>query len=78
MYGARQVGGEGPVVLVPGGLFWTWWREGAGFRWVVPDTHDYFLPQPKAGWLSSSGPDMIISCGDLVAGRLCPTSESVP
>ena len=41
-------------------------RAGVGFRWVVPDTHDYFLPRPKAGRLSSkSGPDMIISCADL-------------
>ena len=33
---------------------------------VQADTHDYFLPRPKAGRLSSkSGPDMIISCGDL-------------
>ena len=56
----------GPIVLVPGGLFWTRRRAGVGFRWVVPDTHDYFLPRPKAGRLSSkSGPDMIISCGDL-------------
>ena len=39
---------------------------GVGFRWVVPDTHDYFLPRPKAGQLSlKSGADMIISCGDL-------------
>ena len=31
---------------------------------VQADTHDYFLPRP--GRLSSkSGPDMIISCGDL-------------
>ena len=31
---------------------------------VQTDTHDYFLPRP--GRLSSkSGPDMIISCGDL-------------
>ena len=31
-------------------------------------THDYFLRRPKAGRLrplSKSGPDMIISCGDL-------------
>ena len=66
MYGARQGGGVGPIVLVPGGLFWTRRRTGVGFRWVVPDTHDYFLPQLKAGRLSSkSGLDMIISCGDL-------------
>ena len=33
---------------------------------VQADTHDYFLPRPKASRLSSkSGPDMIISCGDL-------------
>ena len=35
---------------------------------VQADTHDYFLEQPKAGRLhpsSKSGPDMIISCGDL-------------
>ena len=61
MYGARQVGGAGPIVLVPGGLFWTRRRAGFGFRRVVQaDTHD------SAGRLSSkSGPDMIISCGDL-------------
>ena len=43
-------------------------RAGAGFRRVVPDTHDYFLRRPKAGRVhrsSISGPDMIISCGDL-------------
>ena len=33
---------------------------------VQADTHDYFLRRPKAGRPSSeSGPDMIISCGDL-------------
>ena len=35
---------------------------------VQDDTHDYFLRRPKAGRLhtsSKSGPDMIISCGDL-------------
>ena len=35
---------------------------------VQADTHDYFLRRPKAGRLhpsSKSGPDMIISCGDL-------------
>ena len=33
---------------------------------VHADTHDYFFRRPKAGRLSSnSGPDMIISCGDL-------------
>ena len=51
MYGARQGGGAGLVVLVPGGLFWTRRRAGVGFRWVDPDTHDYFLPRP--GRLSS-------------------------
>ena len=56
--------GAGPTALVPGGLFWTRRRAGVGFRWVVPDTHDYFLPRP--GRLSSkSGPGMIISCGGL-------------
>ena len=63
MYVARKGGGAGPIVLVPGGLFWTRRRAGAGFWWVVPDTHDYFLTRP--GRLSSkSGADMIISCGD--------------
>ena len=63
MYGARQGGGAGPIVLVQGGLFWTRRRASVGFWWVVPDTHDFFLPQP--GRLSSkSGADMIISCGD--------------
>ena len=68
MYGARHGGGAGPIVLVPGGLFWTRRRAGVGFGWVVPDIHDYFLRRPKAGRLhpsSKSGPDMIISCGDL-------------
>ena len=60
-------GRAGPIVLVPGGLFWTRRRAGVGFRWVVPDTHDYFLPaliekwcrhdyflrRPKAGRFSS-------------------------
>ena len=57
--------------MVPGGLFWTRRKAGVGFRWVVPDAHDYFLPRP--GWLSSkSGPDMIISCGDLrLVGSTC-------
>ena len=35
---------------------------------VKADTHDYFLRRPKADRLrpsSKSGPDMIISCGDL-------------
>ena len=35
---------------------------------VQADTHDYFLPRPKAGRFhpaSKSGPDMIISRGDL-------------
>ena len=73
MYGARQGAGAGPIVLVPGGLFWTRRRAGVGFRRVVPDTHDYFLPRP--GRLSSkSGPDMIIS----KAGRLYPSSKSGP
>ena len=73
MYGARQGGGAGPIVLVPGGLFWTRRRAGVGFRRVVPDTHDHFLPRP--GRLSSkSGPDMIIS----KAGRLYPSSKSGP
>ena len=57
-------GWGGPIVLVPGGQFWTRRRAGVGFRWVVPDTHDYFLRRP--GRLSSkSGADTIISCGDL-------------
>ena len=37
-------------------------------HFVQADTHDYFLRLPKAGRLhpsSKSGPDMIISCGDL-------------
>ena len=58
----------GPIVLVPGGLFWTRHQAAVGFRRVVPDTHDYFLRRPKAGRLhppSKSGPDMIIFCGDL-------------
>ena len=41
---------------------------GVGFRRVFPDTHDYLLRRPKAVRLhpsSKSGPDMIISCGDL-------------
>ena len=50
-------------------------RAGLCFRWVVSDTHDYFLPRP--GRLSSkSGADMIISCGDLRlvgSARQCPT-----
>ena len=58
----------GPHSTDPGGLFWTRRRAGVGFRWVVPDTHDYFLRRPKAGAphpSSKSGSDMIISCGDL-------------
>ena len=70
----------GQIVFVPGGLFWTRRRAGVGFRLVVPDTHDYFLPRP--GRLSSkSGADMIISCGDLrLVGsyRNCPLSWSWP
>ena len=63
MYEARQGGWAGPIVLVPGGLFWTRRRAGVGFRLVVPDTHDYFLPRP--GRLSlKSGADMISFCGD--------------
>ena len=61
-------GGTGPIILVPGGLFWTRRRAGVGCRRIVPDTHDYFLLRPKAGRLhpsSKSGPDMIMSCGDL-------------
>ena len=50
MYGARQGGGAGPIVLVPGGLFWTRRRAGVDFRWVVPDTHDYFLPAVIEKW----------------------------
>ena len=79
MHGARQWGGAGPIVLVPGGLFWTRRRAGVGFRWVVQaDTHDYFLPRP--GRLSSkSGPDMIISCGDLhPSSKSGPESRSGP
>ena len=38
-------GGAGPIVLVPGGLFWMQRRAALGFRWVAPDTHDYFLPR---------------------------------
>ena len=54
MYGARKGSGEGPIVLVPGGLFWTRRRAGLDFRRVVPDTHDYFLRRPKAGRLHPS------------------------
>ena len=75
------VGGAGPIVLAPGGLFWTRRRAGVGFRWVVPDTHDYFLPRP--GRLSSkNGAEMIISCGDLrLVGshrKASPLSRSGP
>ena len=68
MYGARPNPLAGPIVLVPCGLFWTRRRAGVGFRRVVQDTHDYFLRPPKASRVhpsSKSGPDMIISCGDL-------------
>ena len=60
-------GGGGPHSIGPGGLFWTRRRADVGFLWVVQaDTHAYFLPRPKADrLLSKSGPDMIISCGDL-------------
>ena len=64
MYGARQGVGAGPIGLVPGGLFWTRRRASVGFRWVIPDIHDYFLPRPGRP-SSKSGADMIISCGDL-------------
>ena len=62
MYRARQGGGAGPIVLVPGGLFRTRRRAGVGFRWGFPDTHDYFLLRP--GRLSSKS-DADNSCGDL-------------
>ena len=61
-------GGAGPIVVVPGRLYWMRRSAGVGFRRVVPDTRDYFLRQPKAVRLhpsSKSGPHMIISCGDL-------------
>ena len=38
MYGPAR-GGAGPIVLVPGGLFWTRQRADVGFRWVVPEPH---------------------------------------
>ena len=68
-------GWGGPIVLVPGGLFWTRRRAVVGFRWVVPDTHDYFLRRPKAGRLhpsSKSGPEppLCIIAVWLVALRL--------
>ena len=67
-------GWGGPHSIGPR-LFWTWRRAGVCFRWVVPDTHDYFMPRP--GRLSSkSGADMIISCDDqrlVGSARQCPT-----
>ena len=69
------------MVLVPGGLFWTRRRACVGFRWIVPDTHDYFLPRPgRLSW--KNGADMIISCGDLrLVGshrKVVPLSRSGP
>ena len=69
MYWARQGGGSGPIVLVPGGLFWTRRRASVDFRWVVPDTHDYFLRRPKAGRLRPSSKSVPLSrsgpCGSV-------------
>ena len=49
---------------------------------IQADTHDYFLRRPKAGRLhpsSKSGPDMIISCGDLrLVGSKSSKSGSEP
>ena len=71
MYGARQ----GPQYWSQADCFGRGEGRVLVFRWVVPDTHDYFLLRP--GRLSSkSGADMIISCGDqrLVGStRQCPT-----